>query len=200
MAGAEVLQRWFDIPIWVTSLVVMVLLTLTNLASVRSSGEFEFWFASIKVAAIIAFIRLGAAYVLGLTGGEGGVGNLTAEGGFAPEGIGMVLTGVVIVIFAFVGAEIATIAAAESDQPREAVTRATVHAQRSTCLRSRRTANTSLRAAPIASRRPASARAACASSGSTTSTRACCATRWPRPGAARPRVRSKSGRRGCSGW
>ena len=125
VAGAEILQRWFDIPIWVTSLVLMVLLTLTNLASVRAYGEFEFWFASIKVAAIIAFICLGVAYVLGLTGGEGGVGNLTAEGGFAPEGLGMVLTGVVIVIFAFVGAEIATIAAAESDEPKEAVTKAT---------------------------------------------------------------------------
>ena len=63
--------------------------------------------------------------MLGLTGGEGGVSQLTAEGGFAPEGLGMVLTGVVIVIFAFVGAEIATIAAAESDEPKEAVTKAT---------------------------------------------------------------------------
>ena len=60
VAGAEILQRWFDVPIWATSLVLMVLLTLTNLASVRSYGEFEFWFASIKVAAIIAFICLGA--------------------------------------------------------------------------------------------------------------------------------------------
>jgi GABA permease len=125
VAGAEIIQRWFDIPIWVTSLALMVLLTLTNLASVRAYGEFEFWFASIKVAAIIAFICLGLAYVLGLTGGEGGVGQLTAEGGFAPEGLGMVLTGVVIVIFAFVGAEIATIAAAESDEPKRAVSQAT---------------------------------------------------------------------------
>src|SRR5215216_4406491 len=68
VAGAEILQRWFDIPIWVTSLVLMVLLTITNLFSVRAYGEFEFWFASIKVAAIIAFICLGVALVLGLTG------------------------------------------------------------------------------------------------------------------------------------
>lgn len=102
-----------------------VLLTLTNLASVRACGEFEFWFASIKVAAIVAFICLALAYVLGLTGGDGGLGQLTSEGGFAPGGLGMVLTGVVIVIFAFVGAEIATIAAAESDEPEHAVTKAT---------------------------------------------------------------------------
>jgi len=125
VAGAEIIQRWFDVPIWATSLVLMILLTLTNLASVRSYGEFEFWFASIKVAAIIAFICLALAFALGLTGGDGGFTHLTSEGGFAPEGIGKVLTGVVIVIFAFVGAEIATIAAAESDEPKQAVTKAT---------------------------------------------------------------------------
>jgi GABA permease len=125
VAGAEILQRWIDVPIWVSSLVLMILLTLTNLVSVKAYGEFEFWFASIKVAAIVAFICLALAYVFGLTGGEGGASQLTAEGGFAPEGFGMVLTGVVIVIFAFVGAEIATIAAAESDEPRRAVTKAT---------------------------------------------------------------------------
>ena len=54
----------------------------------KAYGEFEFWFASIKVAAIVAFICLALAYVFGLTGGEGGVSQLTAEGGFAPEGFG----------------------------------------------------------------------------------------------------------------
>jgi GABA permease len=51
VAGAEIIQRWVDIPIWASSLVLMLLLTLTNLWSVKSYGEFEFWFASIKVAA-----------------------------------------------------------------------------------------------------------------------------------------------------
>jgi GABA permease len=124
VAGAEIIQRWVDIPIWASSLVLMLLLTLTNLASVRSYGEFEFWFASIKVAAIIAFIVLCLAYALGLTGGDAGFSHLTSDG-FAPNGYGKVLTGVVIVIFAFVGAEIATIAAAESDEPSRAVAKAT---------------------------------------------------------------------------
>ena len=66
VAGAEIIQRWVDIPIWASSLVLMLLLTLTNLASVKSYGEFEFWFASIKVAAIIAFIVLVLAFALGL--------------------------------------------------------------------------------------------------------------------------------------
>jgi GABA permease len=103
----------------------MALLTATNLVSVKSYGEFEFWFASIKVAAIVVFILIALAYCLGLTGGDGGFGHLTSDGGFAPKGFDAILTGVVVVIFAFVGAEIATIAASESDEPKEAVTKAT---------------------------------------------------------------------------
>jgi GABA permease len=126
VAGAEILQRWIpDAPVWLSSLVLMALLTGTNLVSVRSYGEFEFWFASIKVAAIIAFIVIAFAYCFGLTGGEGGFSHLSSDQGFAPKGLSAVLTGVVVVIFAFVGAEIATIAAAESDEPKEAVTKAT---------------------------------------------------------------------------
>jgi GABA permease len=125
VAGAEIIQRWVDIPIWASSLVLMFLLTLTNLASVRSYGEFEFWFASIKVAAIIAFIFLALGFAVGVVGDGGSFSHLSGDDGFAPEGISKVLTGVVIVIFAFVGAEIATIAAAESDEPRRAVTKAT---------------------------------------------------------------------------
>ena len=99
----------------------MLALTATNLVSVRSFGEFEFWFASIKVAAIVAFIVIAVVYVV--TGG--GVAQLTAEGGFTPKGGVAILSGIVIVIFAFVGAEIATIAAAESDEPGESVRKAT---------------------------------------------------------------------------
>ena len=125
VAGAQIIQGWFGgIPIWLSSLVLMILLTATNLVSVKSYGEFEFWFASIKVAAIVAFILLGIAYILGVAG-DGGVGDLTSHGGFAPEGLTAILTGVVTVVFAFVGAEIATIAAAESDQPGPAVRKAT---------------------------------------------------------------------------
>ena len=69
---------------------------------------------------------LALAFALGLTGGDGGFTHLGGDGdGFAPEGMSKVLTGVVIVIFAFVGAEIATIAAAESDEPERSVTKAT---------------------------------------------------------------------------
>jgi GABA permease len=121
-AGAAIIQEWLPgVPIWVSSLVLMLLLTATNLVSVRAYGEFEFWFASIKVAAIIAFIAVAIGYIV--TGG--GVEQLTAHGGFTPKGGVAILAGVVIVIFAFVGAEIATIAAAESDEPGESVRKAT---------------------------------------------------------------------------
>jgi GABA permease len=127
VAGAEILRNWLPgIPIWVMSLALMTALTTTNLWSVRSFGEFEFWFASIKVAAIIVFIAIGAGWLLGLGGGDSpGLSNLTEHGGFFPEGGITVLSGIVIVIFAFVGAEIVTIAAAESDEPERAVARAT---------------------------------------------------------------------------
>src|ERR687890_2408738 len=65
VAGAKVLQYWIDAPLWLMSLLLMTLMTATNLFSVSSFGEFEFWFVGIKVAAIVVFIALGALFVLG---------------------------------------------------------------------------------------------------------------------------------------
>ncbi|PLS87746.1 MAG: GABA permease [Actinobacteria bacterium] len=126
VAGATLLQYWLPgVPSWVFALLVMVIFTITNLTSVRNYGEFEFWFASIKVAAIVVFLLLGTVYVLGLwPGGGGGFANLTAHGGFAPNGIGVVLTGAVAATGFYFGAEIVTIAAAESAEPERAVARA----------------------------------------------------------------------------
>ena len=91
----------------------------------KSFGEFEFWFAGIKVVAIVAFIVIAAGFLLGIGGGDSpGLSNLTSHEGFAPEGIVTIFSGVVVVIFAFVGAEIVTIAAAESEEPEENVTKA----------------------------------------------------------------------------
>ena len=125
VAGAEILQRWIDLPLWVMALALMALLTGINLASVKSFGEFEFWFAGIKVVAIVAFIVIAVGFLLGIGGGDSpGLSNLTSHEGFAPAGIVTILSGVVIVIFAFVGAEIVTIAAAESGEPEQNVTKA----------------------------------------------------------------------------
>ncbi len=126
VAGAKVLQYWIDVPLWLLSLILMTLMTLTNLFSVSSFGEFEFWFAGIKVAAIIVFIALGGLFVLGLWPGRSAdFSNLTAHDGFFPHGIGAIFAGIVVVIFSMVGAEIATIAAAESDNPARAIAKAT---------------------------------------------------------------------------
>jgi GABA permease len=125
VAGAEILQRWIDLPLWLMALVLMTLLTGVNLASVKSFGEFEFWFAGIKVVAIVAFIVIALGFLFGIGSGDSpGLSNLTSHEGFAPAGVVTILSGVVIVIFAFVGAEIVTIAAAESAEPEENVTKA----------------------------------------------------------------------------
>src|SRR5919199_2792365 len=126
-AAAGILGQYVPgIPPWLISLILILLLTATNLYSVGSYGEFEFWFASIKVAAIIIFIVLAILFIIGvLPGGGMGLSNLYDEGGFFPNGSLVMFSGVVTVIFAFVGAEIVTIAAAESNEPERGVARAT---------------------------------------------------------------------------
>src|SRR5512144_1969707 len=110
VAGAKLLQRWIHLPLWVLALVLMLLMTVTNLFSVKSYGEFEYWFAGIKVATICVFLVLGALFVLGLWPGRDlDFSNLTAHGGFFPNGAGAIFSGVVVVLFSMVGAEIATI-------------------------------------------------------------------------------------------
>jgi GABA permease len=127
VAGAGILQRWLPgIPLWVMALGLMLLMTATNLFSVTSYGEFEYWFAGIKVATIVVFIALGTLFVLGLWPGRDlDFSNLTEHGGFFPNGAGTLFSGIVIVIFSMVGAEIATVAAAESAEPERAIVRAT---------------------------------------------------------------------------
>jgi GABA permease len=127
IAGAGLIRFWLpDAPGWLISLLLLVLLTVTNLISVRSYGEFEFWFASIKVATITVFLAMAGAYVLGLwPGGSMHLDQLTVHGGFAPNGVLPILTGAVAATGFYFGAEIVTIAAAEAAEPAKAVARAT---------------------------------------------------------------------------
>ena len=126
VAGADLLRYWLPgVAPWVFTLGLIALFMAVNLLSVRSWGEAEFWFASIKVAAIVAFLTAGSAWVLGLwPGASGGFANLTAHGGFLPNGIGPVLTGAVAATGFYFGAELVTIAAAESAEPEQAVAKA----------------------------------------------------------------------------
>jgi L-asparagine transporter-like permease len=124
IAGANILHNWLGFPPLVLGLLLMAVMTAVNLMSARSYGEFEFWFASIKVAAILVFIALAAGYALGFTAPNGNTfANLTSFGGFMPKGLTAVLSGAVTVYFSLTGAEITTIAAAESKEPARAVAR-----------------------------------------------------------------------------
>jgi GABA permease len=125
IAGGAVIRYWINAPLWLLSLILMVAMTATNLFSVAAFGEFEFWFAGIKVAAIAVFLGLGSLFALGAWPRHGiDFSNLTSHGGFFPHGLGTVFGAVSVVITAMVGAEVTTIAAAETVNPERAVARA----------------------------------------------------------------------------
>ncbi len=127
LAGAKLLSAWVPgVPVWALGSILLSAMAAVNLLSARSFGEFEFWFASIKVAAILIFIAIAGAYACGLGAPHGPTfATLTVHGGFAPHGAAAILSGVTTVIFSFVGAEIVTIAAAESNEGARAIARLT---------------------------------------------------------------------------
>jgi L-asparagine transporter-like permease len=122
IAGAKILQAWVPLSALQIGVILMTVMTAINLMSARSYAEFEFWFASIKVAAILVFIVIAASFAFGWTAPAGATfANLVAHGGFTPHGWIAVLAAVPTVFFAMTGAEITTIAAAESAEPGKAV-------------------------------------------------------------------------------
>ncbi|MBS0394393.1 MAG: amino acid permease, partial [Proteobacteria bacterium] len=124
IAGAKILTHWLPLPEMAIGGLLMAAMTGVNLMSARAYGEFEFWFSSIKVAAIITFIVVAGSYAFGLTAPSGPTfANLVAHGGFAPHGAVAVLATVTTVIFSMMGAEIVAVAAAESTEPARAVAR-----------------------------------------------------------------------------
>ena len=124
-AGAKILSGWIDWPQWVFALIITALLTVTNLFSVANYGEFEFWFALVKVLAIVGFIGLGMFAILGLLPGShtSGLSGFTDYGFFA-DGWSGVLAAMLTTMFTFMGTEIVTIAAAESNNPVEGIRKA----------------------------------------------------------------------------
>ncbi len=128
IAGADLIRYWLpQFPQWLIALVLLLVMTGTNVRSVRAYGEFEFWLASVKVGAIIVFLIVGSLYVAGLWFGHPGthLANLTALGGFAPRGVLPILTGAVAATGFYFGAEIVSVTAAESAEPSHAVAQAT---------------------------------------------------------------------------
>ncbi|MFG2496954.1 amino acid permease [Streptomyces sp. NPDC048441] len=125
--AAQIANSWAPgVPQWAWVLIFMLVFTGANLAAVKNFGEFEFWFAALKIFAIVAFLVLGLLAVFGVLPDTNPVGltNLTGHGGFLPHGWEGVTSGVLAVVFAFGGLEVVTIAAAESDDPVRSVARA----------------------------------------------------------------------------
>ncbi|RLV08753.1 amino acid transporter [Streptomyces griseocarneus] len=125
--AAQIANGWApSVPQWAWVLIFMVVFTGANLAAVKNFGEFEFWFATLKVGAIVLFLALSLLAIFGLLPDTEAVGlsNLTGQGGFLPNGVSGVISGVLAVVFAFGGLEVVTIAAAESEDPARAVGRA----------------------------------------------------------------------------
>ena len=122
-AAALLVSIWPVIPAWALTLLFMAVFTAINLTSVKNYGEFEFWFALLKVAAIVLFLVFGALLLLGWVPGAAspGLGNLVNHGGFAPHGLAGIATGLFVVVFAFGGTEIVAVAAAETENPQRSV-------------------------------------------------------------------------------
>lgn len=123
VAAATYLDRWFPhtlSPAIASSMVLV--LTLVNLAKVESFGSFEFWFAGIKVAAIVLFILIGAVLIVGYPGRPGvGLTNYIYQGGFAPNGISGLIRSMALVMVAYGGTEVIGVAAGETKDPARSV-------------------------------------------------------------------------------
>ncbi|MER0080412.1 amino acid permease [Corynebacterium sp. KPL2830] len=116
--AAAIIGSWFDIAPWIPALIAVAFFAVVNFAAVRGFGEFEFWFAIIKVAVILAFLVIGILMALGILPGM----DLSRAGtnftdNFLPNGMPGFAAGLLAVAFAFGGIELVTIAAAESEDP-----------------------------------------------------------------------------------
>lgn len=117
LAAGSFLQFWYpSAPLWLLSLVCAIVIVGINLFQVKYYGEVEFWFAGIKIVALIAFIVLGALILTGLVHSpvHHPASNLTGHGGFFPHGIKGTLNAFLIVMFSYGGAELIGVAVTET--------------------------------------------------------------------------------------
>jgi L-asparagine transporter-like permease len=130
--GAEVtaagiyISFWFpNVPQWIWVVLLSASLVALNSMKVNHLGEFEYWFAMVKVGAIVAFIIVGLSLILG-AGSEGamGVANLTRHGGFFPEGWKGVWLSLTITVTSYMGVEIVAVTAGEAENPEVTIPRA----------------------------------------------------------------------------
>jgi L-asparagine transporter-like permease len=127
IGAAKIMTGWLPgTPEWAWVALFMLVFCATNLAAVKNFGEFEFWFAALKVGAIALFLGIGVLAILGILPGTDapGTANLTGDGGFMPNGSEGLVVGLLASVFAYGGLETVTIAAAESEQPVQGVAKA----------------------------------------------------------------------------
>lgn len=116
---------WFpSIPQWLSALTAVLIMTIVNLIAVKAFGEFEFWFALIKVVTIVVMILIGIIMIVTGLGNGGtpiGISNLWSHGGFFPKGIKGPVMALVMVAFAFVGIELIGVTAGEAKNPEKTI-------------------------------------------------------------------------------
>ncbi|MCK1998233.1 amino acid permease [Psychrobacillus psychrodurans] len=122
------MQMWYpDTAPWIWALGALVIMTLINLIAVKAYGEFEFWFALIKIIAILAMIFVGLGVILFGLGNDGiavGISNLWSNGGFAPNGVTGIFMSLQMVMFAYLGVEMIGVTAGEAKNPKTVIPRA----------------------------------------------------------------------------
>ncbi|PWI45637.1 amino acid transporter [Streptomyces sp. ICBB 8177] len=127
IGAAGIVSGWLPgTPSWLWVAVLMAAFCGSNLAAVSNFGEFEFWFAALKIAAISLFLIVCVLAICGVLPGAHapGAANLTGDGGFLPKGANGLIVGLLASVFAYGGLETVTIAAAESRDPVAGVGRA----------------------------------------------------------------------------
>jgi AAT family amino acid transporter len=128
IAVGAYMQYWFpDLPAWIPGFIAMVILGAANLISVKSFGEFEFWFAMIKIVTIILMIIAGFGLIFFGFGNGGdaiGISNLWAHGGFFTGGWSGFFFALSLVIAAYQGVELIGITAGEAKNPQKTLTKA----------------------------------------------------------------------------
>lgn len=124
IGAAKIVTGWLPgTPEWAWVALFMLVFCATNLAAVKNFGEFEFWFAALKVGAIGLFLVLGVLAIAGLLPGTNSPGTTNLTDFFPGGGEGLVV-GLLASVFAYGGLETVTIAAAESEDPVRGVTNA----------------------------------------------------------------------------
>ncbi|WP_442797316.1 aromatic amino acid transporter AroP [Pantoea vagans] len=126
-AVGKYIQFWWpDFPTWASAAIFFAMINAINLTNVKVFGEMEFWFAIIKVVAVIGMILFGGWLLFsGHAGPQATVRNLWEQGGFFPHGIGGLVAVMAIIMFSFGGLELVGITAAEADNPEVSIPKAT---------------------------------------------------------------------------